>query len=66
MKMKMSEIIYNAESQRYEVGGYELHAGDFIRVASRDYDDRIEYDQGGWYLVNGHDYNLDGLVAKLI
>ncbi|TLQ03781.1 hypothetical protein FEZ51_07680 [Pediococcus stilesii] len=61
----MTGIIYNPDSQRYEIDGYGLHAGDMIQIANRDHYDRVEYDQGGWYLVGGHDYDLAGLSARL-
>ncbi|MCV3320541.1 hypothetical protein NUU54_09010 [Pediococcus pentosaceus] len=43
-----------------------LHAGDFIQDVGRNYVDRIEYDAKGRYLVKDHDYNIYGLIVKLV
>lgn len=59
-------ITYNSETQRYEIDGMGLHAGDFIQDVGRNYVDRIEYDAKGRYLVKDHDYNIYGLIVKLV
>ena len=68
---KEFRLIYNAATDRYELGSDELHCGDVLQVLIRDattsedrwQQTRIEYNEG-WYLVGLADLQIDGLTAR--
>lgn len=64
--MKTSTLIFNSNSQRYEIDGISLHAGypvDVIKDDGSVFQTSIEHDDKGWYLVNWNDRNIGGLTV---
>lgn len=58
---------YDASSQRYTLNGYELHAGDPVKVINADgtkINSRIEKDEKGWYVAGFEDMYLEDLKVE--
>ena len=70
--VKVSQMIYNHDSKRYELDGDDLHCGDCIEVLifnalsekAEWIETRIEYNGEAWYLVGLAGYEIGGLFAK--
>lgn len=65
------QLIYNEDTDRYELDGYDLHCGDCLSVLvwngltgkAEFVDTRMECNSKGWYLVGLVGYQIDGLFA---
>lgn len=70
--MKVSQLTYNEETDRYELDGYGLHCGDCFEVLvwngltnmAEWIATRIENNKDGWYLVGIVGYQIGGLFAR--
>lgn len=71
--MRVSQLTYNAEVDRYEMDGQCLSCGDCIDVlvwnGITDREEwvstRIEQNVDGWYLVGIVGYQMNGLFARI-
>lgn len=69
---KVYQLIYNEETDRYEMNGYGLHCGDCFEVlvfngltnSAEWIETRIESNAEGWYLVGLAGYQIGGLFAR--
>lgn len=73
MAKKISQLIYNENTDRYELDGEGLHCGDCFEVLVVNglsgkpewIDTRIEYNNNhGWYLIGIVGYQIGGLFAR--
>lgn len=70
--MKVSQLIYNEETDHYELNGYDLHCGDCFEVLvfngltnkAEWIETRIEGNDDGWYLIGLSGYQINGLFAR--
>lgn len=71
--MKVSQMLYNAEIDRFTLDGEELHCGDCLKVlvfnglsnSPEWIDTRIEIDgDNNYYLVGLLGYSISGLFAE--
>lgn len=68
----VSQLIYNENTDRYELNGYGLHCGDCFEVLvfngltnkAEWIETSIESNSSGWYLVGLSGYQISGLFAR--
>lgn len=71
--VKISQLTYNEEMERYEFNGEELHCGDCLTVLIFNdvsgkvewIETRIEHDGSNYYLVGLMGYQISGLFATV-
>ena len=70
--MSISQIIYNTETDCYELDGDSLHGGDRLEVLIHNglsnedewIETSIEHNQDGWYLTGLVGFQIPGLFAR--
>ena len=71
--MKVSQMLYNADNDRFTLDGEDLHCGDCLKVlvfnglsnAPEWIDTRLEMDgSNNWYLTGLIGYSISGLFAE--
>lgn len=72
MNNEVFQLLYNEETERYEMDGYGLHCGDCLSVLiwnslsgkAEWVDTSIESGRNGWYFVDLVGYQIGGLFAR--